>query len=202
VTPEGIPGYEPGLCEEVCSYDKEAAQDAFDQWKADGNSLDEPIKIQLNPGAGHEDVVQIIIDNWREIGIEAEADPLDPETYFSQLAEGGCNPVCRSGWIADYPTYDNFTYDLFSTDAIGGNNHSQYSNPEFDRLVAAAKANPDEDAAADQYHQAERILLNDDIGVIPINFYKGDYVYNPDRVQNFRQTPGGIVLYDQVTVTD
>jgi oligopeptide transport system substrate-binding protein len=201
VTPEGIPGFESDLCD-YCAYDKEAAQDAFDQWKSEGNSLDEPIKIQLNPGAGHEDVVQIIIDNWREIGIEATADPLDPETYFSQLADGACNPVCRSGWIADYPTYDNFTYDLFSSDAIGGNNHSEYSNPEFDRLVGEAKANTDEDEAADQYHQAEQILLNDDIGVIPINFYKGDYVYNPDRVQNFHQTPLGIVQYDQVTVTD
>jgi ABC-type oligopeptide transport system substrate-binding subunit len=200
VTPEGIPGYQEGLCK-YCAYDKDAAQDAFNKWKDQGGKLDKPIKVQLNPGAGHEDVVQIIIDNWREIGIDAVADPLDPETYFSQLGEGACQ-VCRDGWIADYPTYDNFTYDLFATDSIGGNNHGQYSDPEFDRLVAEAKANTDADEAADQYRQAEKILLNDDIGVIPINYYKGDYVYNPDKVENFHQTPGGIVLYEQVTVKD
>ncbi len=199
VTPRGIPGWEEGLCE-FCAYDQTAAQDAFDQWTAEGNSLDGPIRIQFNSGAGHEDVVQIMIDNLRQIGIEAEAEPLDPETYFSQLAEGACQ-ICRSGWYADYPTYDNFMYDLFHSDAIDGNNHGRYSNPEFDQLIDQAKAETDEDAAADLYHQAEQILLNDDVGVIPVNWYRGDYVYNEDKVTNFPQTPLGIVLYEQVTVS-
>jgi ABC-type oligopeptide transport system substrate-binding subunit len=199
VTPRGIPGWEEGLCE-FCAYDQAAAQDAFDQWQAEGNSLDGPIRIQLNSGAGHEDVVQIMIDNLRQIGIEAEAEPLDPETYFSQLSEGACQ-ICRSGWYADYPTYDNFMYDLFHSDAIDGNNHGRYSNPEFDQLVDQAKAETDEAAAADLYHQAEQVLLNDDIGVIPVNWYRGDYVFNEDKVTNFPQTPLGIVLFEQVTVS-
>jgi peptide/nickel transport system substrate-binding protein/oligopeptide transport system substrate-binding protein len=141
-----------------------------------------------------------MIDNLSQIGIEAVAEPLDAETYFSQLAEGACQ-ICRSGWYADYPTYDNFTYDLFHSDAIGGNNHGRYSNPEFDRLVDEAKANPDEEAAAEQYREAEQILLNEDFGVLPVLEYRGDYVYNPDIVTNYEQTPLGIVLYEQVTVS-
>jgi len=198
ITPPGTPGFQEGLCD-YCSYDQEAAQEAFDRWKAAGHSIPAPLKIQLNPGAGHEDVVQIIIDNLREIGIEAVADPLDPETYFSQLSDGACQ-FCRTGWYADYPTYDNFMYDLFHTDSIGGNNYGRHSNPEFDSLVDEAKAEPDADRAADLYHQAEQVLLNDDIGVIPLNWYKGDYVYNPDKVTNFPQNALGLVLWEQVTV--
>ena len=67
-------------------------------------------------------------------GIEAVAEPMDAETYFSDLADGACKAICRAGWFADYPTYDNFMYDLFHTDSLGGNNYG-YSNPKFDQLV-------------------------------------------------------------------
>ena len=75
VTPEGIPGFTEGLCE-FCSYDPEAAQAAFDEWTAAGNSLDGPIPIQFNVDQGHEPVVSIMVDNLSEIGIEAEPDGL------------------------------------------------------------------------------------------------------------------------------
>jgi hypothetical protein len=38
--------------------------------------------------------------------------------------------------------------------------------------------------------------------VIPLNWYRGDYVYNPDKVTNFPQSPVGIVAYERVTVTE
>jgi ABC-type transport system substrate-binding protein len=102
--------------------------------------------------------------------------------------------------MADYPAYDNFLYDLFHTDAIGGNNHGQYSNPDFDGLIDEAKATVDKDKAAELFQQAEQILLNDDIAVIPVNWYVGDYVYNDDKVANFPQTAMGMVLWEQVSL--
>src|SRR5918996_2804003 len=144
ITPPGIPGFEEGLCD-YCAYDPEAAQEAYDEWQAAGNSLPEPLPIQLNADAGHEPVVQIIIDNLDAIGIPAVAEPIPSDTYFGQLAEGAC-VVCRAGWIADYPTYDNFMFDLFHTSALDGNNYG-FSNPEFDALVDQAKSETDEEAA-------------------------------------------------------
>jgi ABC-type oligopeptide transport system substrate-binding subunit len=200
ITPAGIPGFEEGLCE-FCSYDPEGAQAAFDAWTAAGNSQDGPIKIQVNAGAGHEDVVAIMVDNLAAIGIQAEVEPLDTETYFSQLSDGAC-VICRTGWYADYPTYDNFMYDLFHSDSIGGNNNGPYSNPEFDALIEEAKATTDPEAAGELYRQAEQILLNTDVGVIPVNFYRGTYVFNDQKLQNFVQTPGGVVLYDEITLSE
>lgn len=198
ITPVGIPGAQEGLCD-YCTYDAEAAQAAFDEWTAAGNTLDAPLKIQLNAGAGHEDVVQIIVDNLAAIGITAEADPRSTETYFSELADGACQ-ICRAGWYADYPTYDNFMYDLFHSDSIGGNNLGFYSNPEFDDLVEQGKAETDPQAQGELFRQAEEILLNDDIATIPINWYRGDYVYNPDKITNFPQNNLGLILWEQVTV--
>ncbi len=197
VTPEGIPGWAADLCAD-CGYDVEAAQENFDAWVAEGNELTEPLRIQYNLGAGHENVVAIMIDNLSAIGIEAVEEGIDTETYFTQLADGACT-ICRAGWFADYPTYDNFMYDLFHTDAIGGNNYSYYSNPEFDELVDEAKATVDPAEQADLFQQAETMLL-DDVAVIPVVWYRGDYVFNEDKLGDFTQTNFGLIIWEKVFV--
>lgn len=194
--PPGVPGFTEDLCE-FCRYDPDAARAALEEWEAAGNSLTEPLKIQFNADAGHEPVVQIMVDNLREVGIQAEGEPFPTETYFSQLSDGAC-VICRSGWYADYPTADNFTYDLFHSDAIGGNNHGYYSNPEFDALIDQAKATVDGDEAAELYRQAEDILLNQDHGVLPLLYYSLDYVYDGDRVAEFPVNTLGLVLWEQI----
>jgi ABC-type oligopeptide transport system substrate-binding subunit len=198
ITPPGIPGFEEGLCD-YCAYDPEGAQAAFDAWTEAGNELTEPIKIQFNAGAGHEDVIQIMIDNLADIGIEAVQEPFPSETYFTELADGACQ-ICRSGWYADYPTYDNFMYDLFHSDAIGGNNHGLYSNPEFDQLVDEAKATTDPEEQGQLFRDAENILLNEDTQVIPVNWYRGDYVYDDEVISTFVQNNLGLILWEQVAL--
>jgi oligopeptide transport system substrate-binding protein len=198
VTPEGIPGWGPDLCD-ICTYDKEGAQKSFDDWKAEGNELTSPLQIQFNTGQNHDQVVAIMIDNLKDIGIPAEQAPIDQETYFSQLADGACI-ICRAGWYADYPTYDNFMYDLFHSDsADGGNNYSNYKNPEFDQLVDDAKATTDPDKQAELFQKAESILLEDS-AVIPINWYRGDYAYNADKLGNFTQSNLGLIPWETVYV--
>jgi oligopeptide transport system substrate-binding protein len=194
---QGIPGFKPDLCA-YCTFDREAAQAAFDEWTAAGNSQSEPLPIQFNADVGHEPVVQIIIDNLAQIGIEAVADPRPAETYFSELADGAC-VFCRVGWFADYPTYDNFMYDLFHTDSLDGNNYG-FSNPDFDALVDEAKQTVDPDAQAALFQQAEELLLNDQVMAVPINWYRGDYVYNNEKISNFPQTNFGLILWEQITL--
>ncbi len=82
ITPPGIPGFKEGLCQ-YCSYDPEAAQAAFDEWTAAGFSQSEPIPIQFNEGGVHGDVVDIVVANLAEIGIEATPDPQPSEGYFA-----------------------------------------------------------------------------------------------------------------------
>jgi ABC-type oligopeptide transport system substrate-binding subunit len=195
VTPPGIPGFKKGLCDN-CKYDATQAKKLVGEWKAAGNKQSGPIKIQFNVDNGHDPVVQIMVDNLKAVGIEAVADPRPAETYFSSLAKGAC-VVCRAGWFADYPTYDNFMYDLFHKDAIGGNNYSQYDNAEFNSLVDEAKSTVDKDKQAQLFQQAEKLLL-DDVGVIPLLWYRGDYVYNEKKFTNFEQSNFGLILWDQI----
>ncbi len=194
VTPPGIPGFAPDLCN-YCVYNPEQAQTLFDEWVAEGGVQEGPIPIQFNADAGHEDVAAIIIDNLTTIGIQAEATPMPGETYFSGLADGDC-VICRAGWFADYPTYDNFMFDLFHQSSLGGNNFGFVSD-EFDALVDEAKQTVDKDAQAALFQEAETILL-DEVGVIPINWYRGDYAYDETQVSNFQQTNFGLILWEQI----
>ena len=137
--------------------------------------------------------MQIIIDNLNDIGIEAEAESIPSDDYFGQLAEGAC-VFCRVGWLADYPTYDNFTFDIFGSEALDGNNYG-YISEEFDELLAEAKATTDADEAGELFRQAEQVLLNDDTGVVPINWYNGQQVYNGDKIANLLEEPTGHVVW-------
>jgi ABC-type oligopeptide transport system substrate-binding subunit len=196
VTPEGIPGWAPDLCE-YCTYDVDQAKSLFKEWTDAGGKLTAPIPLQFNADAGHEPVAAIVVDNLKAVGIDAVAEPMNGETYFSDLADGACKAICRAGWFADYPTYDNFMFDLFHTSSIGGNNLGPFSNKDFDAKVDEAKKTVDTDKQAQLFQDAEKILLNDDTGVIPMNWYKGDYVYSDDIVA-FPQSNFGLITWEQV----
>jgi ABC-type oligopeptide transport system substrate-binding subunit len=195
IVPPGIPGFEEGICE-FCAYDEAGAQALFEEWQAEGGALDGPIPIQFNADAGHEPVVQIMIENLGAIGIQAEAQPFPSETYFSQLAEGACT-ICRAGWFADYPTYDNFMFDLFHSSALDGNNYG-FQNPEFDALVEEAKQTTDAEQQKQLFNDAERILLNEQTMAIPLLWYRGSYVFNADKWEGFTQTNGGLIFWERI----
>ena len=197
ITPPGIPGFAKGICE-FCALDVEAAKKAFADWQAAGGKLAAPIPIQFNADNGHEPVAQIMIDNLKEVGIEAVAQPFPTETYFSQLAEGAC-VICRAGWFADYPTYDNFMYDLFHGDSLDGNNYG-FQSEKFDKIVDEGKATVDKEKQAKLFQDAEKVLLNEEIGTLPINWYRGDYAYDKDKIAKFTQTNFGLILWEQVAL--
>jgi ABC-type transport system substrate-binding protein len=199
IVPPGIPGFAEGICE-YCAYDPEQAQALYDEWVADGGVQDGPLPIQFNADAGHEPVVALMVDNLAAIGIEAEAQPFPSETYFSELADGAC-VVCRAGWFADYPTYDNFMFDLFHSSALDGNNYG-FVNEEFDALVDEAKATVDPAAQAELFQNAERVLLNDATMAIPVNWYKGSYAYDQERVTTFPVTNFGLITWEQITLAE
>jgi len=198
ITPPGIPGFKRGLCK-YCEYNPTEAKKLYDEWKAAGNSLTAPIKVQYNPGGGHADVVQVMGANLKtNLGIDIQPSEIT-EKYFREVAkEGACN-ICRSGWYADYPTYGNFMVDLFGKVSIDGNNLGRFDNPEFEAAIAKAQAETDDVKRGELYNEAEDILLNKAVNAIPLNWYVGDQVYAKGTV-NYDQPPLGLILWQRIGV--
>ena len=197
ITPDGIPGYEDGLCGDLCEYDPEAAAALVEEWKADGGTLDAPIKIKFNTGSGHEEVVAIVQQNLQDIGLEAELDGRDPTNYFSEMRQGACE-LCRAGWIWDFPVYDSAIFPLLDSASIDGDNIARYSNPDVDDFISEARTTEDADERNALYRDAEAQALKD-VALVPVNWYNGQIVYTED-VGNLVQTPLQFVLYENVTL--
>lgn len=197
MVPPGVDGYEEGMCE-LCERDVEAAEAAYQDWLAEGNE-EFTLQITYNEGAGHDESVDIMIDNLAEIGIQTERNGRSTETYFDDLAEGACVDICRVGWFSDWPAQDSFLYDLFHSDSLGGNNYG-YQSSAYDDLVDEAKRTVDDEARFDLFHQAEQLLLNEDIGVYPIVTYAGQYVFQ-EGVE-FPYTIEGDVIWEQVRLEE
>lgn len=199
ITPPGVPGYEEGLCGDLCEYDPDAAEALIAEWEEEGGSLDHPIKLNFNTGSGHEDVVAIVQQNLEDIGLEAEQDPRDPTNYFTEMRNGACE-FCRAGWIWDYPVYDSAIFPLLHSESIDGDNIARYSNPDVDAAIDEARATEDDEDRFALYREAEQIAL-EEVGLVPFNWYNGQIVFT-EQVGNFVQTPLQFVLYEQVTIEE
>ena len=197
LVPPGTPGYKEGLCD-YCKLDVEQAKKLYQEWQDAGNSLTSPVTINFNEGGSHGDVAAIVQANLKDnLGIDAELGGV-AEDYFKVVAEeGGCQ-LCRSGWYADYPTYGNFMVDLFSAASIGGNNFGRFDDPEFEKLIAEAQAEPDDAKRGELYNQAESYMLNDQTSAVPLVWYTGSQVFR-DNVVNFDQPPLGIMLWERIS---
>jgi oligopeptide transport system substrate-binding protein len=105
----------------------------------------------------------------------------------------------RSGWQADYPALSNFMEPLFSTSAGGGagSNDGDYSNAEFDALLAQAASATTTDEANSLYQQAEAILFQD-LPVIPLWYQNAIGGYST-KVSNVETGWDSVPLYYQIT---
>ena len=76
--------------------------------------------------------------------------------------------MARVGWIADYKDPENF---LALCKSGTGNNYSEYSNPEFDKLLADAAVEADAAKRMKLLSDAEAIGVARDLCLVPLLFY-------------------------------
>jgi len=134
-----------------------------------------PIEVLYNTSEVHRDVAEVLADNWRRIlGIDAKLLNQEWKVYLSSQKAVEFD-LARSAWIGDYADPNTFV-DLFVTG--GGNNRTGWGNPEYDRLVEAARVEPDVQKRLDFLAAAETILL-DELPILPIFTYVTQNLVNP-----------------------
>jgi oligopeptide transport system substrate-binding protein len=106
--------------------------------------------------------------------------------------------VFRSGWIADYPSIENFLSPMYRTGA--SDNVGQYSSPVVDALLTAADTAPTRKQAWDLYQQAERAILQD-MPTIPV-WYQSTLSAWSTRLRNVQPNPFRELDVHSVTVAE
>jgi oligopeptide transport system substrate-binding protein len=119
----------------------------------------------------------------KNLGVKIEV----KQVQFKQrleLMKASDYDLVMAGWGPDYD--DPMTYaDLWVTG--GGHNNTNWSNPEYDSLIAFAKTSPDSKARAEAMFKSEKLLLEQG-PIIPVYFRNVAYTkqdYVKDIVRNF-----------------
>jgi len=198
----GIPGYQEDL--DPYPFDLASAKEHMTTALAalgvkDAAALGK-LKFGFNSGAGHEPRVAFLAEAWRQaFGLETEQIGSDFSVFLQQRTAGEYT-IARDGWGADYPHANN-QLGLFVCG--GGNNDIQYCNPDFDKLMNQAAAEPDQAKQVELYNQAQTILMND-AALLPLRFGLATYEVQP-YVGGLTITPSdsqlpGDVFYETIQI--
>lgn len=150
--------------------------------------------------AGYGDVgptVTAAITMWEEnAGVDVEPALLDPYRYSEELHAGNVGHVYSFGWCADYPDPQNFLDVLFHSESP--QNLGDYSNPEVDALLEAARTEQDVAARLDLYAQAEEMIIEDAPAAF-INHSLTAILVKP-YVKGYELTPLGVPQWHRITI--
>lgn len=148
------------------------------------------LELMYNTEGAHKLVAQAVQQDWAKIGVNVELANQEWKVFLNTRQQGQYE-IARHGWIGDY--VDPMTFlDLWVTG--GGNNDAGYSNAEYDKLVAQAKSEPDQDKRWELMKKAEDILMAD-MPIVPIYYYTQVKAANPD-VKGIRVSNLGHVYLD------
>ena len=70
-----------------------------------------------------------------------------------------------------------------------GNNDRKYSNPSYDQLLEDGRKMNDPENRLRTLFEAERILVQDELPILPVYHYTTSYLYDPTRLRGLSRHP-------------
>ena len=153
------------------------------------------VTFLYNTSDAHKAVGEALQQMWQEeLGVTVQLQNQEWNAFLETRKKGEYQ-IARNGWIADYNDPCSFL-DMWYTG--GGNNDAQYSNPEYDAMIDAAKATSDPAERMSYFHKAEDIIIGQDWALGPIYFYTQKYMM-ADDISGAFYTPLGYFIYGYCT---
>ncbi len=90
--------------------------------------------------------------------------------------------LALSDWIGDYNDPQTFL-DMFVTG--GGNNETNWGDPRYDQMLEATGTAPNPAERMRIFHDMEKILVEDDVPIVPVYFWVGLSLYYPDKLGGY-----------------
>lgn len=120
-------------------------------------------------------------------GIELVLQSITWEEWLALFGQGRGPAFYLTGWLADYPSYDNFLYDMYVSSLSPFTSGTSYSDPDVDRLLTLARATADPGTHLDLSRRAAHEILADKT-VLPL-FEFADYRLLSSRIGGFSVSP-------------
>ncbi|MEX0804068.1 MAG: peptide ABC transporter substrate-binding protein [Candidatus Binatia bacterium] len=134
------------------------------------------VVLAYNTDEVHKLVAEAVQGMWeRNLGVVVALENQEWKVYLKKLQNDPPH-VFRLGWGADYPDPDNFM-KLFT--ANSGNNSTRWKNPRYDQLIELAARELDPKKRAKHYDEAQKILCETDLPIVPLFWTSESTVLNP-----------------------
>ena len=150
-----------------------------------------PLVLGPNPrGYGPLQAAQVVAAMIHQnLSIDARAEVLDIAKWRSSMRSRTAFSAV-TGWTADFADPNDYLYALLSSKAPF-NYFTGYSNPAYDKMIAAANQQPTRAGMLRAMGGAERYLILDDVGVVPLYYIREALLRKP-YVHNLTITPYGL----------
>jgi oligopeptide transport system substrate-binding protein len=143
-----------------------------------GYSEKKPLHLTLyfNSGESIQRIMIAIAASWKQnLGVESDLISDEFQVFLAGRKDRTRWDVARLGWYADYDDPASFL-EVFSKD--NSQNDPGYVSSEFNRLIDAARVEPNPTERILLLQSAEDVLLND-YPVIPVYFYTARRLVKP-----------------------
>jgi oligopeptide transport system substrate-binding protein len=145
-----------------------------------------PIEILFNKDGGHDLIAQAVAKDWqRELGVRVELVQRETKAFRENLKSGNFM-VSRASWFGDYNDPTTF---LNLNKTGDGNNDRGYANPAYDKLLDDAELQTIPAARLAMLTQAERMMVEDELPVLPIFRFNQLYLFDPHRITGISPHP-------------
>ena len=200
--PPGIFGA-PAPGEVGLGYDVDGAKAALQSFlDREGMTLEEfnalGVTLMHNTSEGHARIAAAIQQMWADnLGVTVNVENQEWAVYLTTV--GATTPIeeaphiFRMGWCADYPDENNWVHEVFNSTAGANRARRNCDDPncgsatpsKFDELTTQAALESDPAKRVELYHEAEKILSDDEAAIAFIYHYSTVNVTKTWLTRNF-----------------
>ena len=181
--PPGTPGYQGDQPDVGLAYNPDAARTVLADAGYGADNPVPPVELWYNREGNNEALFKAVGEMLEAVGIPVRLvssswnvyrDALDACNQPNRAAAAKTPAQCpynlyRMGWVMDYADASSILDVVLSPKSAF--QYTGWQSDDYEKLMAEAAVEPDEARRAELYGQAERILLNDQIAVVPLQHY-------------------------------
>jgi oligopeptide transport system substrate-binding protein len=149
-----------------------------------------PITFRYNTQEQHKQIAEAVQQMWKKhLKVDVQIENQEWKVYLKTLQATEFQ-LARMGWIGDYPDPNTFLELLVTGN---GNNHSNWSDPEYDALLRRANRTQDRAQRLAMLREAEAIAMRQ-APLIPLYTYTRSELVKPYLMGHFNNVQSRLLM--------